>query len=370
MKNKKIKNYVFYGSIVAFVLIFIASSIIFKVYQIEILPSQFFGALIGVFITAIVTAFLLRGQTEGDEQREKSVKVFEKKQEVYHAFLEKFQKIIQSGVRKEDGSIDNTDDLKDLIFQLALIQMHTETKNTEEILTCIAGIKQTLNEFNTTEEEDKNKSLAKYYSELSEKLFEIVTILKADLYDTKVAPISKEKMVDILTEFKLHAEVKEIDKCEAQTYFWEELQKQLLLKGYKFEVKDLSKEVSDFYAKANKNYYYGFRFPVYKTQSNEDIFFKIEIENNYFYGFPNINKKENKELVQIIKQTSKEFKPRDKWYGYKYSDKYKLDFRTLLSSKFKQFKYPRKREILIIAIAEEIDAYIQTFIEIAKKHNL
>ena len=64
---KKIKDYIFYGIIVAFFVIFLASAIIFKVYNIEILPSQFYGALIGVFITAIVTAFLLRGQTEGDE---------------------------------------------------------------------------------------------------------------------------------------------------------------------------------------------------------------------------------------------------------------------------------------------------------------
>ena len=93
----KIKKFVFYGFILAFIVLFLASAIIFKVYNVEILPSQFYGALIGVFITAIVTAFLLRGQTEGDEKREKSVKVFEKKQEVYYNFLEKLKEITQDG---------------------------------------------------------------------------------------------------------------------------------------------------------------------------------------------------------------------------------------------------------------------------------
>jgi hypothetical protein len=31
--------------------------------KMEILPSQFYGALIGVVITAIITVFLLQGQT-------------------------------------------------------------------------------------------------------------------------------------------------------------------------------------------------------------------------------------------------------------------------------------------------------------------
>ena len=94
---KKIKDYIFYGIIVAFFVIFLASAIIFKVYNIEILPSQFYGALIGVFITAIVTAFLLRGQTEGDEKREKSVKVFEEKLKIYKDFLSKLQEIVKNG---------------------------------------------------------------------------------------------------------------------------------------------------------------------------------------------------------------------------------------------------------------------------------
>lgn len=94
MKQKR--NLWVYGVIV-FTLIFIASSVIFKIYEFEVLPSQFFGALIGVVITAIITLFLLQGQTSNEEEREKSVKVFEKKQEVYHAFLEELKKIIQDG---------------------------------------------------------------------------------------------------------------------------------------------------------------------------------------------------------------------------------------------------------------------------------
>ena len=74
MKNK---NLWLYG-IIAFTILFIASAVIFRVLNVEILPSQFYGALIGVVITAIITVFLLQGQTANEEKRERSIKVFEK----------------------------------------------------------------------------------------------------------------------------------------------------------------------------------------------------------------------------------------------------------------------------------------------------
>jgi uncharacterized membrane protein YccC len=83
---KKIWTY----GIILFTVVFIAVAVavFFNIYDMEILPSQFYGALIGVVITAIITVFLLQRQTTNKEQREKSVKVFEKKQEIYHNFLE------------------------------------------------------------------------------------------------------------------------------------------------------------------------------------------------------------------------------------------------------------------------------------------
>src|SRR5690606_14820913 len=90
---KKNKDYIFYGVIIIFVILFLASALVFKVYNVEILPSQFYGALIGVFITTIITAFLLRGQTEGDEKREKSLKVFETQKEKYNNFIDEIWKI-------------------------------------------------------------------------------------------------------------------------------------------------------------------------------------------------------------------------------------------------------------------------------------
>jgi len=373
----KKRDYIFYGVIVAFVVLFLTSAIIFKVFQIEVLPSQFYGALIGVFITAIVTAFLLRGQTEGDEKRERNIKVFEKKQEIYHAFLDKFQKIIQNGeitisAQGKNANDNNVDDLKDLLFQLGYIQMHTSENNTNEVFEKVSKIIQHMNDFNS-DGADKQKSLPQFYASLSEELFGIVSIFKNDLYGTEKNTIPKNKIEHLLRECDLFIDNEEFDKYELQEYFWNELQKQLKIKGYEFKLIDFKQDVSKFYAKARgRHRWYGINFPVYTTQSNEIIHFKIEIGNDYYYGFPRPKfKNENSELVQIIQQSSNNFRPTDWWYAHKYSDRYRLDFWNFPKTEaFERLKNPRKREQLIIEVAKEIDEYIKKFIEVAKQKNL
>jgi len=88
-KQQKQEQFIWVLGIVMFTLIFIASSVIFKIFDFEVLPSQFFGALIGVVITAIITVFLLRGQSAQEMQRDKDVKIFEQKIQVYSEFTEK-----------------------------------------------------------------------------------------------------------------------------------------------------------------------------------------------------------------------------------------------------------------------------------------
>lgn len=89
MKNK---NLWLYG-IIVFTVLFIASAIIFRVSNIEILPSQFYGALISVVITAIITVLLLNGQTKAEESKERNVKVFEEKSVRFNNFINKLWEI-------------------------------------------------------------------------------------------------------------------------------------------------------------------------------------------------------------------------------------------------------------------------------------
>jgi len=374
MKNR---NLIFYGFIIAFIVLFLASAIIFRVYNIEILPSQFYGALIGVFITAIVTAFLLRGQTEGDEKREKSVKVFEKKQEVYYNFLERLREIIQDGeihigTKNKDGSVNNSvDELKDLIFQFGYLQLHTSEETINGVVEKVSKLIQHLNDFNSTKEADKQKELSEFYSSFSNEIFGIIALLKKDLYnDNDYKPISKDKMNEIFRECDLFVETNDFDKYELQNYFFDELQKQLIQKGYDIKQKDFKQDVNEYYARArNRHRYYGITFPI--NVNEKTVRFKIEMDNSYFYGFPKPEfKKEYPKLVEIIQQVSSSFKESGWWFGWKFSERYDLDFWNLHSSEFERLKHPRKREQLLADIAEEIDMYIKKFIQKAEQNNL
>jgi hypothetical protein len=374
----KTKDYVFYGIIVAFIVLFLASAVLFKVFNVDILPAQFYGALIGVFITAIVTAFLLRGQTEGDEKREKSVKVFEKKQEVYHNFLAKLKEIIQDGeiqigTKNDDGSLDSSvDELKDLIFQFAYLQLHTSEDTINGVLEKVSKLIQHLNDFGSTQEADKQKALPEFYSSLSDEIFGIAAILKKDLYDADCKPISKEKMTKILRECELFVETNDFDKYEIQKYFFDELIRLLTQKGYNIKEKeyDFTQDIMLFYARArNRHRWYGFSFPVYKSKKmNKEISWELQLGNEYYYGIPRTNEGfENSDISNCIPAG---FKSNTWWYAWKYSDNYRLDFWNLNSSGFEQLKNPRKREVFMQGVANEIDMWVKNFVQMAEKNNL
>jgi hypothetical protein len=46
------------------------------------------GALLGTVITAVVTVLLLSGQSAAEEVKERNVKVFEKKSEIFQKYID------------------------------------------------------------------------------------------------------------------------------------------------------------------------------------------------------------------------------------------------------------------------------------------
>jgi len=363
------KNLWLYG-IIAFSLFFIASSVLFRIFELDILPSQFFGALIGVVITAIITVLLLQGQTANEERRERSIKVFEKKQDIYYKFLEQLKEIIKDGqitiaAQAKNNNLDqNVDELKELLFQLGYIQMHTSEENADKIFERVVNIIQLMNDFNT-EGQDKQKSLPKFYASLSEELFSIVSILKNDLYRIDSKPIEKERVEDLLRECNLFIETDEFNKYDVQRYFLDELQNQLISKGYPVKKEDFTQDISDYYAKArNRHRWYGFSFEIYTyPDTKKKIFFEIGIENNYYYGFRGENETSgfNPELIEVLENSLRGYKFQKNWI-FTYSTRYELDFWKLNSKEFNRLKNPRKRDVLISEIVQEMETSIKAFI--------
>ncbi len=74
------------------VALFIGVIIITRLFKLEELPIQTIGVLFGGVITALITYFLLIGQTQAEENKERNVKVFEEKSERYNRFISELWK--------------------------------------------------------------------------------------------------------------------------------------------------------------------------------------------------------------------------------------------------------------------------------------
>jgi hypothetical protein len=203
MKSKT--RFIAISVLIGFV-IFISISLYTELFNSTDLPIQISGALLDAVITALITYFLLTGQTKQEELRERQVKVFEKKQEIYYLFLEKLKDIIQDGEitigsKREDGTIDRSvDELKDLLFILGYLRMHTSIeKNTfNNLLNTVLKILRYINQFNSQKTTDKNMLV--FYDNLSNALFELIDVLKEDLYEDKCERIEQDKIKQIFKE--------------------------------------------------------------------------------------------------------------------------------------------------------------------------
>lgn len=374
---KTSKNLWIYG-IIIFSILGLGGAIAFRIMDIGDLPSQFYGALVGTVITAVITVFLLQGQTANEEQRERSLKVFEKKQDVYHEFLNNLKQIIQDGeitIAAQGANADisgNIDELKELLFQLGYIQMHTSEENTNKVFERVSKIIQLMNDFSS--EKDKQKVLPTFYAQLSEELFGIVALLKNDLYGVETKSIKRDKIEGLLRECNLFVDSEEFDKYELQRYFWDELQNQLLAKGYEFEKQDFTLDVQKYYAgtSRNRHRWFGFSILTHTTQDNEPIWFRVELENDYYYGWKkNDDDEVNPQVAEVIQSVSSTFKLSNSWYGWKYPEEERsLNFWALDSTGFERLKNPRKREALIKEIADDMALYIDAFQKIAQEKQL
>lgn len=166
--------------VLLFALIAIGASLIFQIFNVDTLLNRLYGSLIGVVLTAIITVFLLQGQTQSQEKREKSVKVFEKKQLVYHDFLVHIDRILQDGklAIPERGS-DEPNELIELILQLGYIKLHAQEAHTRAITGQVTKILGILRQ----EQMQGVDSERTFYKSLAEEIFLLVTIMRRDLYD-------------------------------------------------------------------------------------------------------------------------------------------------------------------------------------------
>ena len=101
--------------------------------------AQFFSAISGALIAAIITLFLLKGQTEVEADRQRDSKVFAEKLRIYQGFLRKLCDVVK------DQNITSEEEIE-LQFQVSYIAMHTSSKTissiSEQVSEIVVNLKQ------------------------------------------------------------------------------------------------------------------------------------------------------------------------------------------------------------------------------------
>lgn len=188
--------------VISFTVIFLITAITFEIFELASLPGQFFGTLLGVVITAIITVLLLQGQTKSEEVRERHLMVFEKKQEIYFGFLTKLNTILQNDslsphLSREKERENEVHNLHDLLFEFGYLQMHTSAETFDKILDYVGNLISESNQIKSLKDNDKEQ-FKNYYSVLSSDFFAIVALLKNELYKESLPHIDKKKIDRII----------------------------------------------------------------------------------------------------------------------------------------------------------------------------
>ena len=121
----------------------------------------------GALVAAIITLFLLKGQTSVEADRQKDSKVFEERLSIYKEFLHKLCDVVK------DQKITPEEEIE-LQFQVSCIAMHTSSESIKNISVQVKEIIERI------KNNDTNKKL------MLEELFKISDSFNKELYGDKI----------------------------------------------------------------------------------------------------------------------------------------------------------------------------------------
>ena len=93
--SKNWKENIFLIACVCFFVLFVIIAAISGAWPGKDVSAQFFSAMAGALVAAIITLFLLKGQTAVEADRQKDSKVFEEKLRIYQEFLRKLCDVVK-----------------------------------------------------------------------------------------------------------------------------------------------------------------------------------------------------------------------------------------------------------------------------------
>ena len=119
MKQGKLFWPLVVGLVLVMALGFLALTNVIGVWKIPELWSQIFAACTGAIVVAVVTMLLMHGQHATEEEKEKSIKIYESKVAVYSRFVTKMYKLLEDDQVSCDDFLNlRTEIFSTLIFYL------------------------------------------------------------------------------------------------------------------------------------------------------------------------------------------------------------------------------------------------------------
>lgn len=158
--------------------------------------AQILSALAGAVVAAIITLFLLLGQTSSEEKKERNTKVFEEKLRIYQDFLHCLYEVIKDGEVTEEEAIR-------LQFQTSFITMHTESEHikviAQQVQSIVSDLKNTEGDPDSGTNNAENN--AKNNANLMQCLFAIVEEFKKELYHFNLTKADRENIAEAVKAF-------------------------------------------------------------------------------------------------------------------------------------------------------------------------
>ena len=192
-----------------------------------------------------------------------------------------------------------------------------------------------------------------------------ITVKVANSDNTKLMPGN----MTIAAAGREAVETDNLTDEQLQLYFWNELQDQLIAKGYDIEKTDFSAEVAD-YAKSTRYKRYGVTFDIYKTKDrkNKAVTFSIIMKERYFFG---VRYKGEAVTGPALVAALTGVDPlidvdvdHSAWAACATaSPRNELNFKTMTSEGFGKLKNPTDRAAFMGGIANEIDTLIKKMVK-------
>ena len=135
----------------------------FQIFSASVLPASFIGALLGAIISAIITQFLLTGQTEHEEVKERNAKVFERKSKIFHEYIDELWNVLE----KQKVTVEEYGELRKK-FSVRLM-IYLKEKASRSIAIYLKNIGKFV--------DDPDKT----YEDLKENIFGIINILSDEI---------------------------------------------------------------------------------------------------------------------------------------------------------------------------------------------